>query len=80
MSNINPRYAAYAKAHGKSPREMMHFDKKRFPGGIMAGFIVWSNARWDEFAKEIKVPRDLASLYGNEFDKWLKGELTRLAG
>lgn len=31
----NPRYIAYAKAHGKSPDEMLASQKS------MAGFIIW---------------------------------------
>lgn len=34
-------YLAYCKFHGKTPEEMMSSDSKRFPGGVMCGFIVW---------------------------------------
>ena len=37
----NPRYAAYAQAHGRTPDEMMVHDRDKWPGGCMCGFIVW---------------------------------------
>ena len=37
----NPRYVAYAKAHGKTPDEMMSHDAKVWPGGVMCGFTIW---------------------------------------
>lgn len=33
------RYIAYAKLHDKTPDEMMAHDEKRWPGGIMCGYI-----------------------------------------
>ena len=37
----NTGYRAYARAHGMSPDEMLAHDMQRWPGGCMAGFIVW---------------------------------------
>ena len=37
-----PRYLAYCAAHGMTPDEMMAHDRIRFPGGKMAGFLIWS--------------------------------------
>jgi hypothetical protein len=31
----NPRYAAYAKAHGKTPDAMMEHDRDAWPGGCI---------------------------------------------
>ena len=46
----NPRYAAYARAHGKRPEEMHAFDK--LPGRChMYEFISWNNDHWAEFEK-----------------------------
>ena len=46
---MNPRYLAYAKAHGKTPAGMLASDTERWPGGKMAGFILWVGARWAEW-------------------------------
>lgn len=37
----NPRYIAYAEAHGRSPEEQLAADRVAYPGGCMAGFILW---------------------------------------
>lgn len=41
---MNPRYVAYAEAHGKTPEAMLEFDRKAWPGGCMTGFIRWIDA------------------------------------
>jgi hypothetical protein len=48
----NPRYAAYARAHGKSPDEMMEHDEKAWPGGVMCGFTLWISQQSRLFYKE----------------------------
>jgi len=37
----NPRYVAYSTSHGKTPEEMLEYDRKRYPGGCNAGFLLW---------------------------------------
>jgi hypothetical protein len=45
----NPRYVAYAKAHGKTPEQMMEQDGMDYPGGCMAGYIVWIGEQTETF-------------------------------
>lgn len=45
MSTWNPRYVAYAKAHGKTPEEMQAGEKS------MVGFILWIGGQVVEFRK-----------------------------
>jgi hypothetical protein len=76
----NPRYVEYARAHEREPAAMLEHDTKRFPGGKMAGFMIWMNERWTEWAK-LKGFRRTASgsqdtpiteeLHA-EFDTWLR--------
>ena len=68
----NSRYVAYANAHGKTARTMLPFDRKRWPGGVMCGYIIWINGKWNEFAKAIGVERYWAGLQQDRFDAWLK--------
>ena len=49
--NVNPRYVAYAAAHGKTPDAMMAHDEQAYVG-CMCGFMLWisemSRAFWKE--------------------------------
>lgn len=51
-AHLNPRYLAYCTAHYKTPERMDAMDQKRWPGGVMAGFILWSNAQLAEARKQ----------------------------
>ena len=46
-----PRYIAYAAAHGMSPEQMLAADAQRYVGGKMAGFLIWMNQQWHAWAK-----------------------------
>lgn len=50
---MNPRYLNYCRAHGKTPDEMLEHDRKEWPGGVMAGFILWHKARLGESMKAL---------------------------
>mgnify|MGYP001595777524 CR=1 FL=1 len=69
----NPRYGAYAAAHGLAPDEMLREDAAKFPGGRMAGYLVWMNARWQEWRAlhGIKPNAFLSTLEHDDFDAWI---------
>jgi len=48
---INPRYAAYARAHGMTRDDMMAHDRQKYPGGCMCGFVVWISEQRQAFLK-----------------------------
>ena len=41
----NPRYVAYAKAHGKTPEEMQAGQKNN------VDFMIWINEKWKKYDK-----------------------------
>lgn len=41
----NPRFVAYAAAHGRTPDAQTAHDDAAYPGGHMAGFILWASER-----------------------------------
>ena len=47
---MNPRYEAYARAHGKTPEAMTQADKAAWPGGSMTGFTLWIGKQLRQFA------------------------------
>ena len=48
----NPRYVAYARAHGRTPEEMRAHDEKAWPGGRACGFILWMSEQWARWRRE----------------------------
>jgi hypothetical protein len=48
-NEYNPRYLAYCNHHGKTPDQMMEFDKQRSPGGCMGPFILWIDQKWRKY-------------------------------
>lgn len=67
----NPRYVAYARAHGRTPEDQLAHDKREYPGGWMGGFMVWMNQRWAEW-RATPEPRDLPlAEHQAAFDAWL---------
>jgi hypothetical protein len=37
----NPRYVAYAAAHGRAPDDQLVHDHRVWSGGCMVGFMLW---------------------------------------
>lgn len=76
-----PRYLAYcALTGGGSPSATMSRDEKKYPGGKMAGFILWVGEQWREwegiFGKvEMKSQEDY-----DRFDSWLQDKVMASKG
>lgn len=70
----NPRYVAYAWAHGNTPERQLELDDANHPGGIMTGFIIWNRQRLDEF-RRISPNSFIGSGLVNHtgYDAWLFG-------
>jgi len=75
----NTRYLEYARAHERTPERMLEWDRERFPGGKMAGFILWMSGRWQDWAKSVGRKYDgggmrepLTQADQDAFDTWLK--------
>jgi hypothetical protein len=55
----NPRYAAYARAHGRTPEAQLEHDHETDAPGYMAPFMSWLEAKWAEWRKLRGIPRDV---------------------
>lgn len=77
MTEWNPRYVCYAKAHGKTPDGMLAYDRERFPGGVMGAFIIWIDQRWAEWrALRGRRHDDPLWIHDHEdFDAWLAAKV-----
>lgn len=75
FDQVNPRFAAYARSHDRTPDEQMAHDVEAFPGGKMAGFVAWIDQRWSAWRALVGKRRD-DILSGDDhaaFDAWLAG-------
>jgi len=75
---FQPRFVAYAKAHGKEPQDQLDFDRDEYPSACMMGFILWIGSKWEEFAilKGCKGDYRNSELlvrdeFQKEFDAWI---------
>lgn len=80
MIEAQPRYVAYAQAHGKSPAEMLAHDAAQYIGGKMTGYICWISEQWAAWDKSrghgsgwIRTIED-----HEEFTKWLNEHMERM--
>ena len=48
---MNPRYIAYARENGNIAADQLAIDSKRWPGGRMAGFMLWISGKLQAFRK-----------------------------
>jgi hypothetical protein len=84
---VNPYFAAYASAHGRTPDGMRAADEEDWPGGRACGFMLWMSQRWSEWAR-LRGYRRTASgsndtyigpLEEADFAGWLRGTAFAIA-
>jgi len=73
VTDYQPRYVAYARAHGRTPDEQLAHDVERWPGGCMTGYICWIGERWQEWRQEKGLSLDYQPSRADhaDFDRWL---------
>lgn len=49
LGEYQVRYVAYARHNGREPDEQLVHDEAAWPGGRMAGFILWISKRWRQW-------------------------------
>lgn len=78
VSRLNPRYVCYAKAHGRSPDAMFEADDARYPGGRMAGFMIWIRGQWHEYrtAHGISPNAPVSNEQHDHFNTWLEAKMS----
>ena len=52
MKTYNPYFVAYCKSQGREPEAQLTHDTTRWPGGKMAGFMLWIREAWTTWSKE----------------------------
>jgi hypothetical protein len=45
----NPRYIAYARSKGQTPKRMFEIDQAAMPGACMYGFMAWIDWKWEQW-------------------------------
>ncbi len=74
FEDYQSRYIAYCKAKGfSSPEAQYEEDGKKFPGGLMCGYINWITCKWNEWSKITKKSRPFGQQDHKDFDLWLDG-------
>lgn len=71
----NPRFVEYARCQGTTPDEQIAKDRIKWPGGSMAGFVIWNMYRIRDFIKETGVC--CVSCHQDEYDIWLHNWVTK---
>lgn len=72
-SDWNPRFVAYASAHGRSPDEQLEHDRSEYPSARAMPFMLWIQARWSEFdlARGVRPGGSHGPQEHAAFDAWL---------
>lgn len=75
MDIYNNRYVAYAASRGCTPQDQLVDDDQKWPGGKMAGFMIWISKAWQEWAEETgeckKYGDEWSDQQHGNFDDWL---------
>jgi hypothetical protein len=71
----NPRFLQYARWRGMTPEAVLAADQKEYPGGKMAGFMLWNDERIAEWCREVGVSRHWSSVYFTEISEWIDKQL-----
>ncbi|CCG43239.1 hypothetical protein [Magnetospirillum molischianum] len=75
----NPRYANYARAHGRTPEEQVAQDHLDWPGGSMCGFMLWNREKVGEFGKVNPDAFMAGGLWDHAaYDAWLTAEVDKI--
>lgn len=76
----NWRYLAYCQAHGRAPEMQLAADAIRWPGGKMAGFMLWIQAQWIAYAARRGLPRYSINLMTDQkgYDRFLAAQVKYL--
>jgi len=64
----NPRFVAYAKAHGREPDEQLEHDRLKWLGGGMVGFMCWNRKMIKEWGGGSLISPEAHDAY----DAWLQ--------
>jgi hypothetical protein len=50
-TQYSPNFLAYCNSQGKTPEQTLEDDLKKYPGGIMCGFVLWTSKMKEKFYK-----------------------------
>jgi hypothetical protein len=73
--NLNPRFVEYARCQRSTPDEQIAKDRIKWPGGSMAGFVIWNMYRIRDFMNETRVCCVIC--HQDEYDQWLHNWVTK---
>lgn len=70
--DMNPRFANYARAQGRTPEQQLELDRQAMPGACMFPFVHWNTARLRQASQEIPEAFIGRRLWKHEaYDEWL---------
>ncbi|MFN9114348.1 MAG: hypothetical protein ACK5XN_30160 [Bacteroidota bacterium] len=79
--NWNPRYLAYCNAYGHTPQTQVAIDRASWPGGCMAGFILWNRSKIVSFSRVRPRAFFMGQLSDHKaYDNWLLSEHPPIPG